>query len=134
MQTPTPLHLATTHLRLRPDGRAERLPVTDQFWPDLIAGKYGEFRNEYLVSTSSFDSNWTSWEQHPHGDEIVVLLNGAVDFILETPDGPRTLELRAPGDYAFVLKGTWHTANVEQLATMLFITAGEGTQHRPREQ
>ncbi|HEY0962563.1 MAG TPA: hypothetical protein VGE69_09415 [Pseudomonadales bacterium] len=134
MQTLAPLHIASTHLRLRPDGRADRLPVTDQFWPDLIAGKYGDFHDEYLVTTATFDSSWTSWEQHPNGDEIVILLNGAVDFILETPDGPHRLEVRQPGEYAFVPKGTWHTANPLQPTTLLFITAGEGTCHRPREQ
>jgi len=134
MQTLAPLHLASTHLRLRPDGSAERLPVTEQFWPDLIAGKYGDFRNEYLVTTFSFDSNWTSWEQHPNGDEIVILLSGAADFILDLPEGLHKLEVRKPGDYAFVPKGTWHTANPLQATTMLFITAGEGTLNRPREQ
>lgn len=39
-----------------------------------------------------------------------------------------------PGEYAFVPQGTWHTANPLQPTTMLFITAGEGTQVRPREQ
>lgn len=129
----SPLHIDTTHLRLRPDGRADTLPVTDRFWPDLIAGKYGDFHNEYLVTTFHFENNWTSWEQHPNGDEIVILLSGAVDFILELPDGLQKFEVRKPGEYAFVPKGTWHTANPLQPTTMLFITAGEGTQTRPRE-
>ncbi|HYE85257.1 MAG TPA: hypothetical protein VEA16_02790 [Vicinamibacterales bacterium] len=132
MTTLAPLHLDSTHLRLKPDGRVDRLPVTEQFWPDLIAGKYGNFHNEYLVTTSSFAENWPTWEQHPNGDEIVILLSGAVNFILELPDGPQKLEVRRPGEYAFVPKGTWHTANPLQPTTMLFITAGEGTQVRPR--
>ncbi len=28
--------------------------------------------------------------------------------------------------------GVWHTADVESTATALFITAGLGTEHRPR--
>lgn len=134
MQTLSPLHIDTTHLRLTPEGRADRLPVTDQFWPDLVAGKYGDFHNEYLVSTSSFERDWPTWEQHPNGDEIVILMKGAVDFMLETPDGLCKLEIRKPGEYAFVPKGTWHTASPLEPTTMLFITAGEGTQVRPREQ
>ena len=132
MKTHAPLHIDSTHLRLKPDGRADRLAVTDQFWPDLIAGKYGDFHNEYLVTTSSFDAPWPTWEQHPNGDEIVILLSGAVDFILETPEGNTKLEVRKTGEYAFVPKGTWHTANPLQPTKMLFITAGEGTQVRPR--
>lgn len=134
MQTLSPLHIDTTYLRLRSGGQADQLPVTDQFWPDLIAGKYGDFHNEYLVSTSRFEHDWPAWEQHPNGDEIVILLKGAVDFLLETPDGLRKVEIREPGAYAFVPKGTWHTANPLEPTTMLFITPGEGTQHRPREQ
>jgi hypothetical protein len=38
----------------------------------------------------------------------------------------------APGQYAINEPGTWHTADVEGPATALFITAGWGTQHRPR--
>jgi mannose-6-phosphate isomerase-like protein (cupin superfamily) len=134
MQTQPPLHLTTTHLRLKPDGSADRLPVTPEFWPDLMAGKYGDFHNEYLVTTFSFEQNWPTWEQHPHGDEIVVLLSGSVDFILETSDGEKLIEVRKPGDYVLVPKAHWHTANLHAPTTMLFITAGEGTQVRPREQ
>lgn len=126
------LNINTTHLRLRPDGSAEKLPVDASFWPNLIAGKLGDFHNEYLVTTASFDTNWPTWEIHPNGDEIVVLMSGAVDFVLETAEGHRTMEVRKPGDYAFVPKGTWHTANPLQPTTMLFITAGEGTNVRPR--
>ncbi len=132
MQTVSPLRLATTHLRLKPNGMADKLPVTPAFWPDLIAGKLGDFRNEYLVTSISFDQNWSTWEQHPNGDEIVILLAGAVDFILETAEGEHKLEVRQPGEYAFVPKGIWHTANPLAPTTMVFITAGEGTQVRPR--
>lgn len=132
MQTQAPLHLRTTHLRLKSDGRADQLPFTPQFWPDLIAGKYGNFHNEYLVTITSYDKNWPTWEQHPNGDEIVILLAGAADFILETPEGERLVQVRQVGDYIFVPMGYWHTSNTTVPATLLFITAGEGTQVRPR--
>jgi hypothetical protein len=37
-----------------------------------------------------------------------------------------------PGEYAINLPGVWHTADVDGEVTALFITAGMGTQHRPR--
>ena len=37
-----------------------------------------------------------------------------------------------PGEYAINDPGVWHTADVESEATALFITSGEGTEHRPR--
>jgi oxalate decarboxylase/phosphoglucose isomerase-like protein (cupin superfamily) len=67
---------------------------------------------------------------HPNGDEIVCLLDGSMDFILEAKDGNRTVELSQSGSYVIVPKGTWHTAKVNRPSRMLFITAGEGTQHR----
>ena len=38
----------------------------------------------------------------------------------------------AAGEYAINPPGTWHTADIEGLATALFITAGLGTEHRRR--
>ncbi|MES2623721.1 MAG: cupin domain-containing protein [Pseudomonadota bacterium] len=130
--TECPLQVATTHLRLKPDGRAEPLTVSPAFWPDIIAGKLGTFHNEYLVTTANFTENWTSWEIHPNGDEIVILMSGAMDFILDTPDGEQMCSVRNAGEYIFVTKGVWHTANVVKPSTMLFITAGEGTRNRAR--
>jgi hypothetical protein len=36
------------------------------------------------------------------------------------------------GEYAINEPGVWHTADVEKETTVLFITAGMGTQHRQR--
>lgn len=130
-KNPGPYELASTYLRLGTDSRIEPLPVDEDFWPNLIAGKLGELKHEYLVTLLSFDADWPSWEQHPRGDEIVYLVSGAVDFILEIDGAPKTIELRKPGSYVIVPIGTWHTAKVVTPATMLFITAGEGTQNRP---
>lgn len=130
--TQLPPNVATTHLRLRSDGRADQLPVGPDFWPDLMAGKYGDFHHEYLVTCYTFEADWPNKEIHPNGDEIVVLLSGAADFILELPSGEVVVPVREPGQFAFVPKGTWHTANTRVKTTMLFITAGEGTEGKPR--
>ena len=37
-----------------------------------------------------------------------------------------------PGQYAINKPGVWHTADAAESATVLFITAGAGTEHRPR--
>ena len=84
-----------------------------------------------LVSLYSFGESWTSWERHPMGDEAVICTAGEITLIQELPDGPRKVTLRT-GDYAINPRGVWHTADVAQHATALFITAGVGTEHRPR--
>jgi hypothetical protein len=51
----------------------------------------------------------------------------------EKPDGTRATVTLEAGQYAINEPGTWHTADIEQEATALFITSGLGTEHRPRE-
>lgn len=84
-----------------------------------------------LVQMNSFNGSWTSWERHPVGDEAVICTAGEITLIQELPDGPHRVTLRA-GDYVINPRGVWHTADVASHATALFITAGVGTEHRPR--
>lgn len=126
-----PYNIASTYLRLRPDATVEPLAVDEQFWQRLIEGRLGRFHNEFMVSLLTFETDWTMWEMHPRGDEIVCLLSGAVAFVLEREDGTETIDLETSGDFLVVPQGTWHTATVSEPARMLFITAGEDTQHRP---
>ncbi len=123
-------NLSSTFLRLRPDSSIEKLPV-DGFWPRLMQGELGDFRHEYLVTTAEYGADWPSWEMHPNGDEIVCLLEGSATMVLASADGSRDeVVLARPGSFAFVPRGSWHTARVAAPARFLFITAGEGTQHR----
>ena len=85
----------------------------------------------WLVSLYSFSESWTSWERHPAGDETVICTAGEITLLQEVPEGIRKVALRA-GEYAINPRGVWHTADVAARATALFITAGLGTEHRPR--
>ena len=84
-----------------------------------------------LVQLFSFSESWTSWERHPAGDEAVICTAGEITLVQELADGTQKVTLRA-GDYAINPRGVWHTADVAGHATALFITAGRGTEHRPR--
>jgi quercetin dioxygenase-like cupin family protein len=85
-----------------------------------------------LVSMCTFDASWNSWERHPAGDEVVVCVAGAIRIVQERDDGStETTELQA-GEYAINPPGVWHTADIDGSATCVFITAGMGTDHRPR--
>jgi uncharacterized cupin superfamily protein len=85
-----------------------------------------------LVSHHSFTESWTSWEMHPAGDEVVLCLSGSITLHQEQADGSAAKITLGAGDYAINGPGIWHTADVDQPCTALFITAGLGTQHRPR--
>jgi mannose-6-phosphate isomerase-like protein (cupin superfamily) len=124
-------HLQSTFLRLRPDSSIEKLPVDERFWPALTSGRLGNFHHEYLVTSASYTADWPGWERHPAGDEIVCLLGGEATLLLEEADGTRPITLAKAGDFAFVPRGIWHTGRVASSATLLFITAGEGTETRP---
>ena len=85
-----------------------------------------------LVSMYSFAESWDSWEMHPKGEEVVLCTEGELTLTQEFPDGRiETVELSA-GEYAINPRGVWHTADVAAPASVVFITAGEGTEHRPR--
>jgi mannose-6-phosphate isomerase-like protein (cupin superfamily) len=112
-----------------PDGpEATLLEVTPDFWEKLAAR--GDLRGGRLVSAYRFETDWTSWERHPAGDEIVVLFSGAMDFVLDTGHGEKTLALRERAAVV-VPAGVWHTARVLAPSEAIFITRGEGTEHRP---
>jgi mannose-6-phosphate isomerase-like protein (cupin superfamily) len=128
MKTDKGFDLETNYLVLADGPAAKRIEVGPDFWQtidqrDDLAGR--------LVGVFRYDSDWNSWEVHPDGDEIVMLLSGAVDLVLDVEGGERTVELRDRAA-AIVPRGVWHTANVLSPAEALHITRGAGTTHRPR--
>ncbi|MCB2077601.1 MAG: cupin domain-containing protein [Novosphingobium sp.] len=85
-----------------------------------------------LVALHTFDRSWDSWEMHPAGDEVVVCVSGHITLIQESDNGSTQRATLGPGEYAINPPGVWHTADVDDTATVLFITAGLGTEHRKR--
>lgn len=85
-----------------------------------------------LVCELTFTENWASWEQHPAGGEVVYCLSGTLTLHQQFPDGHIETTILTPGQYAINPPGVWHTADIEGEARALFITAGEGTENRPR--
>jgi quercetin dioxygenase-like cupin family protein len=102
-------------------------------WYDAYARRHAADGAEgRLVAMHSFAESWTSWEMHPAGGEAVICIAGEITLIQEWPDGRAARVTLRAGDYAVNPPGVWHTADVEGAATALFITAGLGTEHRPR--
>lgn len=103
------------------------LEVPDAELYTRLGANYGGFKGCELISCHSFDQDWDSWENHPHGDEIVLLLAGRVTFLLQLDDEQISIDLDKVGDYGIVPKNTWHTAKIYSPSKVLFITPGEGT-------
>ena len=106
------------------------IPVrwSSTFYDDLDR-RFGGFAGHVLVSCHEFTEPWTTWEMHPRGDEVVMLMTGEATLVLRREGKNSELPLRSPGEYAVVPRGTWHTARITARARMLFITPGEGTQN-----
>ena len=92
-----------------------------------VDGKEGR-----LVTMHSFSESWDVWEMHPVGSEVVLCTAGEITLHQEKADGTTASVTISAGEYAVNEPGTWHTADVDDSATALFITAGMGTEHRPR--
>jgi hypothetical protein len=84
-----------------------------------------------LVSLHTFDRPWDTWEMHPKGAELVVCTDGVITLYQEIDGAARALTLRK-GEAVVNPPGVWHTADCDAPCTALFITAGEGTEVRPR--
>ncbi len=113
---------------LKPDLQLDQRPVTADFY-EALDRDYDQFHGHVLISAYNFDSDWSSWEKHPVGDELVMLLSGAAELVLSEAGVERSITLSRAGDYACIPRNTWHTARISAPAQMVFITPGEGTEN-----
>jgi mannose-6-phosphate isomerase-like protein (cupin superfamily) len=115
---------------------ATATPLPDFQWTPEYLADYGarvasDGDEGRLVCINPVADSWDSWERHPAGEEVVVLLEGHVTMIQELDGEPHAVELRA-GQAAINPPGVWHTTDVHEPGSALFITPGRGTEHRPR--
>lgn len=104
-------------------------------WYQQYGEAHGSDGNEgRLVSVHTFTESWDTWEMHPAGTELVLCLSGEVTLIQELTDGTVRSVSLGPQQAVVNDPGVWHTADVVegQKPTVLFITAGAGTEIRPR--
>lgn len=108
-------------------------PFDGMAWYEGYGARYAADGAEgRLVSMYEFTESWDSWEMHPAGSEVVICIAGTMTLVQEHPDGRTETVALAAGEYAINGPGVWHTADIEGVTSAIFITAGEGTQHRPR--
>ncbi len=113
---------------LTPAMALEGRELTTDFY-EALERDYDGFGGHVLVSAYHFDRDWPTWEKHPAGDEMVVLLSGTAELVLRGEDGDEVVALTRAGEYLCVPSGTWHTARIADAAQLLFITPGEGTEN-----
>jgi mannose-6-phosphate isomerase-like protein (cupin superfamily) len=125
----TPLDLDRTWIEIT-DGRAHlhdvddvraRLQATDG--DDGRTILHDEYVWQWVASTAPQHEDWPDWELHPSADEVVFVISGALDLVLDSGDGDRTVPLAA-GDAELVPKGCWHRGLVREPGRLLTVTYG----------
>jgi mannose-6-phosphate isomerase-like protein (cupin superfamily) len=119
----------TTYLHFGEGPEVRRIPLDPGFWATI--GQRSDLQRGRLLTSFRHEADWTSWERHPTGDELVYLVDGSATIHLD--DGTDVTSHRlAPRQAVLVPAGTWHTADVHEPGHVLVLTWGEGTENRPR--
>lgn len=130
---PTDIEFHPIHLGLGATASAEPRFTGEMAWYNAYGERHAADGAEgRIVSMFRFTSPWTTWEMHPSGHEVVLCIAGSLTLIQERPGGAIASVVLHPGQYAINEPGVWHTADTDDGATALFITAGLGTTHKPR--
>ncbi|MGJ3233119.1 MAG: cupin domain-containing protein [Oceanicaulis sp.] len=123
-----PQVLGEAYVHLLDGGGAMPVAVDARFWSEGVS----QLPPGRLVSLFDNAADWTVWEMHPEGEEVIFALEGAFTFHFERGE-ERWSQTLSGGAFLIVPRGVWHTVDVATPGRCLFITAGEGTQHRERE-
>ena len=122
--------IVSTYLHVKNDGSTDAIAVSPSFWEALAQGQRPELDQGRLMSAYSFSESWPSWERHPAGEELVMLLSGVATVVLEMGGAEQIIELTDTGAFLLVPPNTWHTVRTTIPTKMLFLTPGAGTEHR----
>ena len=124
----TPLHLGLGSMAVPQPAFTGSM----EWYEDYGARTAADGTEGRLVGMHTFTENWASWEMHPAGAEVVLCVAGEMTLIQQFPgDREERVTIRA-GEYAINPPGVWHSADICGEATAVFITAGFGTDNRPR--
>ncbi|MFH8528852.1 cupin domain-containing protein [Streptomyces tendae] len=123
----TPVHLGLGSTARPVEGFAWN-PEALQAYGAAVAEDGAEGR---MVTILDGDGPGDHWERHPAGDELVVCLSGSVTVVRDL-DGVPDRVLLGPGEATVNPAGVWHAVDTTGPTSILTITAGLGTDHRPR--
>jgi mannose-6-phosphate isomerase-like protein (cupin superfamily) len=120
--------LETTFLVMDTALNVHAMPVTPTLYQDLDR-RFQGFHGCALIAEYRFDSDWPTWEIHPHGDEILYLLAGQAEMHMQVDGQLCVAAFTEIGSAMIIPKNTWHTAKILSPCRILFITPGEATEN-----
>src|SRR5262245_21520483 len=126
---PSAFDLFSTYVHLGAQGVGAPVPRTPDFWRRLSVDA-GDRIVGATHGRQPSDFHPDEQEMHPHGDELLLLLSGAVDVNLDLPEGERTIPLTA-GGACLVPRGVWHRLAMHEPGDLVFVTPPDGTSLRP---
>ena len=130
IDTTDPFSLTRAFVRLRSDGAMDVEALTTSFWS-------GDHEGDRVVAVfefaSSDDLHSDELEVHPDGDELIVVLAGAIDLISESNGDDVVVGLDA-GQAAVVRRGAWHRLSMRSPGRLLSINVRSGMQSRNRDE
>ena len=108
-------------------------PVTTFAWSPAALAEYeqrfaADGDEGRLVMIFDNAADWPTWERHPAGEEVVILLSGRTDLVQWIDGAERVIPLE-PGQATVNPAGVWHTARVHEAGQAMFITPGRGTEN-----
>lgn len=118
----TPFDLSTTNVGLDRSLRAQVWSCGDGPLPTIDGLNVGVAR----MSQSPPHGG----ERHLDGDELIYLVSGRAEIVLEEESAERSVKLEA--GQAFVIpQGTWHRVLVLEPCEIVYVTPGPNGEHRP---
>jgi len=117
-----------TYVHLKPDDSARAMKGGDRFWATIQ--ERTDLEEGRLMGVIGQSKDWDHWERHPAGEEILTLLSGEMELVLDLEGGEQRTVLKA-GETFIVPRGIWHRALVKEAGRLMFVTPGAGTEHRP---
>ena len=116
------------YVHLPDGGGASEVECTPDFWRELASG--ARRYDGRMMTANHVSADMAHWEMHPAGEEVLVSVSASVEAVHQHENGEESVTL-VPGNACIVPRGTWHRIRVVEPGVLVFITPGEGTQHKP---
>jgi len=125
-----PFDLASTFVELGPRGMARPVALSAAFWNRSVAsGPEGRFVG-VVAFDSSADLHADALERHPCADELLLVLEGALELFIAEPSGEHRVEL-GEGEAYLVSRGLWHRLAMLRPGRLLFVNSRHRMESRP---
>jgi mannose-6-phosphate isomerase-like protein (cupin superfamily) len=123
------IDLTRTFVHLTNRGDAEPVELTPSFWRESSSSaRYDRLVGAFAFNSSK-DLHSSMQEMHPEADELLFVVSGAIDVVLQENESERTIPLDV-GQAAIVRRGVWHRLVMRQPGKLLFINSRTGMQSR----